>query len=248
MAQAIAKGLSNQNNGIVAYDITKISNEAGVQIASSVAELEQRSDLILLCVKPKDMTAAVSMLQGSKPCISIAAGLSVTTIQSYFQNLKPAVARVMPNLGAVVGHSASAVFCQDNNLHQKTIAIFKSIGSCISVNDEALMHGITGLSGSGPAYVFLMIQSLAEAGVREGLSFDDSMLLSVETVLAAAHILKSTNEHPAELIRKVASPAGTTIEGLAALEANQFKHAIYEAVKQASDRSRKLSETVLPPS
>lgn len=240
MARSIATGLQRSGTAaIVAYDTIPGSPVEGVRTCASAAELEEGSDILLLCVKPGDMAKAVSGLKGSIPCISIAAGLSLETLEGMFR-APPQLARSMPNIGATVGESTTAIYCPHSTLLEDAIAIFRSVGFAFAVSREDLMHAVTGLSGSGPAYVMLFLQALAEAGVREGLPFDDALRMSAHTASAGAALLLDQGGHPAEWIARVASPGGTTIEGLAALEEGAFKHAIYDAVHRATERSREL--------
>ncbi len=242
MARSIAEGLQKENRWLTgACDVMPFASEQTKAFASA-GELEQWADLILLCVKPQDMATAVASLQGSRPCLSIAAGLSLDTIRSFFKGPAPLLARSMPNLGATVGLSTTAIYCEDEALRALSVELFGAVGYAFAVGKEDLMHGVTGLSGSGPAYVFLMIQAMAEAGVREGIPFDDALKMAVQTVLASATLLAGSSDHPAEWIRRVSSPAGTTIEGMAALEENGMRHAIYEAVHRATERSRELGK------
>ncbi|MBW7857704.1 MAG: pyrroline-5-carboxylate reductase [Leptonema sp. (in: Bacteria)] len=248
MGQAIATGLSKANDyQISAFDIALNLSETSAQLpihyVKSISELESWSDLILLCMKPQDIESAIQQLTGNKKYLSIAAGVSTTNIALMFnQNKpKPPIARSMPNLGATIGQSTTAVYCEDNQLLTTSLHLFQNIGFAFSVSKESLMHSVTGLSGSGPAYVFLFIQSLAEAGVREGLSYDQSLQMAINTVSASAKLLSESKEHPAELISKVCSPGGTTIEGMANLEKNGFRNSIFEAVHSATQRSKELS-------
>ncbi len=242
MARSIAEGLQKEKRWLTAAcDLLPVPSET--RSFDSATDLEEWADVVLLCVKPQDMASAVASLHGIRPCLSIAAGLSLDTIRGYFQGKAlPLLSRAMPNLGATAGLSTTAIYCEDDALRSLSLDLFRSVGLAFSVDREELMHGVTGLSGSGPAYVFLMIQAMAEAGVREGLPFDNALKMAVQTVLASASLLADSDAHPADWIRRVCSPAGTTIEGLAALEANGFKNAIYEAVHAATERSRQLGE------
>jgi pyrroline-5-carboxylate reductase len=246
MARSIAEGLKKESRWLTgAFDVIPFASEKTKAFASP-GELEDWADLILLCVKPQDMAAAVRSLRGIRPCLSIAAGLSLDRIRSFFTGKAPLLSRCMPNLGATVGLSTTAIYCEDEALRELSIELFRTVGYAFTVSKEDLMHGVTALSGSGPAYVFLMMQAMTEAGVREGIPFDDAMRMTVQTVLASATLLAGSSDHPAEWIRRVSSPAGTTIEGLAALEKNGLRHAIYEAVHRAAQRSRELAKETIP--
>lgn len=212
-----------------------------LQRRPDAAALEAGCDLMLLCVKPQDMEAAVQTLRGNKKYVSIAAGLSLERLAGFFSAKQvPQLCRVMPNISATVGRGVSALYAPDPALLEESRAIFAAIGLAVTVPKEDLMHAVTGLSGSGPAYVFAFIQALAEGGVEAGLPYDQALALAAETVGGAAELLKSSGKHPGELRNQVTSPGGTTIAGLKALEEGGFSSAVLRAVEAAAERSRKL--------
>jgi pyrroline-5-carboxylate reductase len=179
-------------------------------------------------------------LQG-KLLISIAAGVSIATLQEY-AGPDVRVIRVMPNTPALVhkGSAAYALGVGTTEADAETAeAVFSSVGRAYEVA-ESLLDAVTGLSGSGPAYVYLAIEALADGGVRMGLPRDLAVQLAAQTVSGAAEMVLRTTLHPAQLKDMVASPGGTTIAGLAVLEAHSVRGAFIEAVEAATLRSREL--------
>lgn len=222
------------------YDPYKEQWPSSIMQAASAQELEEKCDIVLLCVKPQEMKNAVSGLTGNKHYISIAAGLELKTIQGYL-NCENRIARVMPNLCASIGMSVNAIFCTDEQLIKATEKIFSASGINIRIKNEDQMHGVTGLSGSGPAFAMLAIQALSEAGIYEGIPAKDSVRMAAQTLKGAAELILRSDEHPGKLIQDVSSPGGTTIRGLHSLENDRFKAALMNAVIAAADRSRELS-------
>jgi len=210
-------------------------------VASAVAD----ADAVLLCVKPHDALNVITSLatkdSGSKLLISVVAGVSLAALQSAV----PAswrVVRAMPNTPALVGKGATA-FCRGTSTTDDDAAVamklFSSVGIAIEV-PERLMNAVTGLSGSGPAYGFLCIEALADGGVSAGLPRDQAMKLAAQTMLGAAAMVAETGMHPAALKDAVASPGGTTIAGIEALEKGGLRAALIAAVNAAAKRAGEL--------
>jgi pyrroline-5-carboxylate reductase len=173
--------------------------------------------------------------------ISIAAGVPTVKIETAFA--KPVrVVRVMPNTPALVLAGAAGL-CAGSRATSEDLdvarTLFDALGRTVVVS-EALMDAVTGLSGSGPAYIFVLIEALADGGVKMGLAREAALTLAAQTVYGSAKLLLETGLHPAELKDRVASPAGTTIAGLQALEEQAFRGAIIGAVERATLRSREL--------
>ena len=248
MAQAIAAGVLVKNPDLQLdyYDILNPFQEAepateALNQMNSPEELEEHSDIILLCIKPQDMKQALKSLKGNKKYISIAAGLSLDRIQGYFQQgHSVTISRVMPNISATVGKAVSGIYCEDMDLRQLTFAIFSDVGFAVEVSNESLLHAVTGLSGSGPAFVFAFIQALSEGGVLCGLPYDTSLKLATHMVKGAAEMLIEKGEHPGTLRNQVTSPGGTTISGLLAMEEGAFNGTVMQAVEAATRRSQEL--------
>ena len=203
-------------------------------------------EVILLAIKPQILDAVIEGLnlvsdqKNSPLIISILAGIPLNRLESLLPGYS--VIRVMPNTPATVGAGISAIAAGSHvsTLQlQKAQQIFSAVGQVVEVS-EYLMDAVTGLSGSGPAYVALMIESLADGGVAAGLPRAIAQKLAIQTVLGTAKLLQESGLHPAEVKDRVTSPGGTTIAGVTALERGGFRLAIIEAVKAAYQRSTEL--------
>ena len=208
----------------------------------------RQAGIIILAIKPQVAAAVLTALEpamtSDKLIISIMAGISTGFIEGRLTNVKDVrVVRAMPNTPALVQSAATAV-CPGKNATGQDLEtareIFSLVGAVVSVTEKQ-MDAVTGLSGSGPAYVFTFIEALSDAGVKNGLQRDVALRLAVQTVLGAARMLAETSEHPAQLRDKVTSPGGTTIAALYALEKEGFRGVIMGAVDAACGRSRELA-------
>jgi len=214
--------------------------------AQNNLEVIEHSDVIFLAVKPQSMPAVFAEIGGKitadKLVVSIAAGV---TLSRLCEGLKTSrVIRVMPNTPALIGQGASAYSlgpgatpADDSIVGQ----LLSAVGRALPL-DEKHLDAVTGLSGSGPAFVYVMIEALSDGGVRMGLPRDVATALAAQTVLGAADMVLTTEEHPAVLKDKVASPGGTTISGLAALEQHGLRAALIAAVEAATRRSQELGK------
>ena len=218
-----------------------------IQVGSDNAEEAKRADVILLCVKPQVMDTVLSEIRGKlspkQLLISVAAGYPLKRIQKCVgENLS--VIRAMPNTPAVIQEGVTALAgspgLSTNHLHLAQ-TIFESVGRVVNV-EESLLDAVTGLSGSGPAYVYLVIEALTDGGVRVGLSRAVAGVLAAQTVLGAARMVLETGEHPALLKDRVTSPGGTTIAGLQQLETGRLRATLMKAVEAATNRSRELGQ------
>ncbi len=224
-----------------------IRERYGVKGTSHNPEVVKQSDIIVLAVKPQIMKRVVEEvakhLDLSTLIISIAAGVPLDAIESCAgKELK--LIRVMSNICVSVREGVSAIAggrhtSKEDLLMAKTI--FDSVGKSIFI-EESLLDAVTGLSGSGPAYIFLIIDALADAGVKVGLSRDDALILASQTVLGAAKMLIETGEHPGKLKDMVTSPGGTAIAGLHTLEQGGVRTTLINAVEVATNRSKALGE------
>ena len=254
MAEAIIKGLSREDSA-AALMIAEISAERRAwlartypqaQVVENSADAAAWGDLIILAVKPQqsaNMLTAIRPAVGfDKLIVSIMAGVCTVSIEDALGS-GARVVRVMPNTPALIGAGATAV-CPGSQATAADLdqveAIFARTGLVVRV-DEKQMDAVTGLSGSGPAYVFTFIEALSDAGVKNGLPREIASRLAVQTVLGAARMLAETGEHPAQLREKVTSPGGTTIAGLHVLENGRFRGVIMDAVDAASRRSKELA-------
>ncbi len=261
MARALASGFVRQGlstaNRMVASDASHTAAAefakliVGASIADSNDQLVELTDVIFLAVKPQQMDSAISQLRpavtGDKLFVSIAAG---TTLQRLCNGLgTQRVIRVMPNTPCLIGRGAAA-FAVGPGVTQtdrsQIHALLSSVGYAVEL-DESLMDAVTGLSGSGPAYVYQMIAALSEAGVQAGLPPAVATQLAAHTCEGAAAMVLQTGEDPAVLTQRVASPGGTTIAGLHALEVKGMGSAVLAAVAAATDRSRELGESASTP-
>jgi pyrroline-5-carboxylate reductase len=216
---------------------------SGSIAATSNRQVVERSEVVLLAVKPQMIPAVSAELKsqfGDKLLISIAAGVRLKTLAESFGSNR--MIRVMPNMPALVGCSASGyslgagASAEDGQLVEQ---LFGAVGRAVAV-DEKLLDAVTGLSGSGPAFVFVMIEALADGGVRMGLPRAVALALAAQTCKGAAEMVLATGEHPATLKDRVASPGGTTIAGLQALETGAVRAALMAAVEAATRRATEL--------
>ncbi len=254
MAEAIMRGLLREDVGvgITVAEITPRRRDEltakfpNVRVVTDAAEAAQWGEVVILAVKPQQAEGVLDLIEpvitAQKLNISIMAGIPSAKIEA---NLVPGcrVVRAMPNTPALIGSGATAVSAgRKATANDLDIArqIFALVGTAVAV-EEKLMDAVTGLSGSGPAYVFSFIEALADAGVKNGLPRDVAAQLACQTVFGAARMLVETGEHPALLKEKVTSPGGTTIAGLHALENGCFRGVTMNAVDAACNRSRELA-------
>ena len=260
MGEALVSGLissaSSKPENIICTDIREaklndIREKYSVQTTADNLEAVTKSDIVIYAVKPQIMAAVlketVEKLDMSKLIISIAAGVPMQAIESYL-NKKLRLIRVMPNIAAAVKEAATAVAAGKNASEEDiklAMTIFNSIGKTVFIPENYLMDAITGLSGSGPAYIFLIVEAMADAGVKVGLSRQEAFFLSAQTVLGAAKMLIETREHPGQLRDRVTSPGGTAIAGLATLEEGGLRTTLINAVEVATNRSRELGDMMI---
>jgi len=217
----------------------KLSTFKNIYFTETLQELEKKSDTVILCVKPQDMSSVLSQMEGSRQYISIAAGISISSIQNHLQQSK-LISRAMPNVAAEIGLSVTGFYCADKNLSKITQEIFSCLGSVFKLDREEQIHAVTALAGSGPAYVFSMIHAMAEGGVLCGLPYELSLEMAIKTIQGSASLLLHTGNHPSAMRNSVTSPGGTTITGLSVLESGGFHGLIMEAVEAASEKSKSL--------
>ncbi|ACK69011.1 pyrroline-5-carboxylate reductase [Gloeothece citriformis PCC 7424] len=217
-----------------------------VQVTSDNRETTTAQDVLLLAVKPQILDKVAENLAHLFPkrypplILSILAGVTLKRLEAIFS--EQAIIRVMPNTPATVGAGITAI-AAGKKVEPEHLAsarsIFAAVGEVVEV-PESLMDGVTGLSGSGPAFVAIMIEALADGGVAAGLPRPIAAQLALQTVLGTAQLLQQTKLHPAQLKDQVTSPGGTTIAGVTQLEKSGFRAAIIEAVMAAKQRSHEL--------
>ena len=257
MAEALIKGLLSglgvKPQHIIATDVVperRTYMQATYDITASADNKHavQESTVIVLAVKPQIMPAILEeiapVVNSEKLVISIAAGITLQTLQRALGDSRRVV-RVMPNTPALVLAGAAgispgkAATAPDIALVER---IFNAVGRAIVVSDE-MMDVVTGLSGSGPAFIFALIEGLSDGGVLMGLARQTATLLAAQTVLGAAKMVLETGKHPGELKDMVTSPAGTTIAGMHALESGGLRGLMMEAVRRATERSAALGRS-----
>ena len=254
MGEALVKGLLAANlvpaEAIHVTDVRlerlkELDRQYGIQVAPDNAELVRRVDIVILAVKPQIMEPVLREIAATvtrrKLLISIAAGVSTARIRAALHK-DARLIRVMPNTPALVLEGVTAI-AKAEGLEPGDLdvagEIFSAVGRVV-VLDEELMDAVTGLSGSGPAYVAVVIESLADGGVKMGLDRITAMTLATQTVLGAAKLLLETGLHPGALKDMVSSPGGTSIAGIAALEEGGIRTTFIKAVERATQRSREL--------
>ena len=220
-----------------------VTTHLGVPTTDSNAEVSAFAELVVLAVKPGQLEAAASTLpRDSGPLfVSIAAGVTLATLRRHL-GASARVVRAMPNTPALIGEGITAIAADpaaDPADLERAESVLRAVGKVLRV-PESQLDPVTGLSGSGPAYVYLFIEALTEAGIHEGLSAAAARDLAVQTTLGAARMVQTSGEHPAVLRERVTSPGGTTVAGLAALEDGGLRAAIMAAVRAATARSREL--------
>ena len=243
-------------DSIVLYDphtghTQTLQHELGVKVAKTAVLIARHCDIVLLCVKPYNVVPVLTEIgeslqreDGSKPLplvISIAAGTRLKTLEANLPAGIPVI-RSMPNTPAQVGKGAAA-YCPGTYAAQEHLdaadAIFSSVGVAVTV-PESMMDAVTALSGSGPAYIYLVIEALVDGGVKVGLPRDIAYKLAAQTVLGSAQMVIETGMHPAQLRDMVTTPAGTTIAAISALEHSGLRAALIDAVEKACLRAHEL--------
>lgn len=225
----------------------QLEERLSIAVSADNERVVAESDVVVLAVKPHAVAPVLEALRDAgdveRPLwISIAAGVPLRALEAALGGA-PRVVRAMPNTPALVRAGATAL-CGNERVGPDDLAaasrLFESVGEVWGAPSEDLLDAVTGLSGSGPAYVFVFLEALGDAGVRVGLPRDAAYRLAFQTVLGAARLAIESGRHPAALKDQVTSPGGTTIAGLERLEAGGFRAALYEAVAAATRRSREL--------
>ena len=259
MAAALARGLLSSNRitaaALRASDPSEarraaFANEHGIEVFATNAEVARWANVVVLAVKPQIIETAIQSLAGALDpnalVVSIAAGVPVAVLESLLPK-GTRVVRAMPNTAAMALAGATGVAAGSHATPADLDAarrLFDAVGITLVV-DEGLLDAVTGLGGSGPAYVMLMIEALADGGVKMGLPREPALKLAAQTVYGSSKLLLDTKEHPARLKDMVTSPGGTTIAGLHALEAGGVRAALIDAVERATRRSQELGAQAL---
>ncbi len=255
LCRGLVLGGAAPANKVIVYDPHRAHTEAlqqelNVKVAAASPQIGKHTDIILLCVKPYNVGVVLDEIaeslergEGKPPplIISIAAGVKIEKIESHLPPNMPVI-RAMPNTPAQVGMGACA-YCigthADAHHAAQADLIFRSVGTAVEV-PESMMDAVTALSGSGPAYIYLMIEALIDGGVKVGLPRDIATQLAAQTALGAAQMVIETKKHPAVLRDMVTTPAGTTIAAISSLEQSGVRAALIDAVERAAIRSKEL--------
>jgi pyrroline-5-carboxylate reductase len=254
MAEAMIRGLVRGNHvsadRIAASDprqerLDELRTEYGIQVTMHNREVVQRCGLIVLSVKPQIMDKVLrdvgDQIKPGTLVVSVAAGVDTETIEEAVPE-GVRVVRAMPNTPAMVGAGATAI-SPGKHASEADLATAKAMFDAVGITvvlDESLLDAVTGLSGSGPAYIFLILEALADAGVKVGLSRRNAQRLAAQTVMGSAKLLLETDEHPGRLKDMVTSPGGTAIAGLHTLEEGGLRTTLINAVETATKRAREL--------
>jgi pyrroline-5-carboxylate reductase len=254
MATALIRGLLSSHDfgsdqvrasDVNAERLARLASDFGIETTESNEELVAWADVIVIAVKPQIVDRVLPeiarALDKSAVVVSIAAGVTIATFEAGHPP-ESRVVRAMPNTAAIALAGASAVAPGTHATTQDLAvakALFEAVGRC-AVLDESLLDAVTGLSGSGPAYVMVIVEALADGGVKVGLNRETALMLAAQTVYGAAKLLLDTGEHPGRLKDMVTSPGGTAIAGLHTLESGGLRRTLIDAVEAAANRSAEL--------
>lgn len=255
MAEALIRGMINTGlitaqqiavSDILAERREYLARTYGVSTPADVHAVAKSADILFLAVKPQVVKAAMEQLSGQVATttivVSVVAGLTLAALQAKFPGCP--IIRVMPNTPIAVGAGMSALALGKLATEQErelVSRIFSAAGTVVTVGEE-LMDAVTGLSGSGPGYGFVMIDALSDAGVKVGLPRQTALVLAAQSLLGAAKMVLETGEHPAKLRDMVTSPGGTAITGIHVLEQNGVRAALIDAVAAATKRSQEMGK------
>jgi pyrroline-5-carboxylate reductase len=254
MGEALVKGiLKNKSmhrdkiSGTVAHEksLQRVRKRLDINVSLNNQKTAAESDIIIIAVKPQNMEKVlldiVGKLTPGQLVISVAASVSCGYVEERLQGKIPVI-RAMPNMASMIGQGmtglSSGKYAENNHL-KIAESIFKSVGET-AVVDENLMDGVTGLSASGPAFLYVVVESLAEAGVKLGIPRNISTLLAAQTMLGTAQMVLESKEHPALLKDQVTTPAGCTVDGLMELEEGKLRVTLIKAVVKAAGRAKEL--------
>lgn len=256
MGSAMLRGVINSGllkaENVYIYDADnrkteELAKELEVCIALNETEVTDNSDVVILAVKPNVVRTALEpcrdKFNDGKVLISIAAGIPLKTYMNILGH-KAKVVRAMPNIPAVVGEGMTVISFYDNLEKNDIDTVKKILGSFgkVEILDESQMCQVTALTGSSPAYVFMLIEAMADAAVLSGINRQVAYRLASQAVLGSAKMVLETGKHPGELKDQVCSPGGTTIEAVSVLEKNSFRYAIIEAMNQCAKKAEEIGK------
>ena len=224
----------------------RISKTYGIKTYPKAAEIVKNNDVIVLAVKPQQVPGLFAEegmeIPEGKILVSIVAGLTIAKLKSYVPDAK--IVRVMPNHCCQVLEGAMGYTCDEKVTDEEKVqldSLFSTVGIAVEIPEES-MDAVTGISGSSPAYIYMIIEAMADAGVMSGLSRADSIMLAAQTVLGSAKMVLETGKHPEQLKDEVCSPGGTTIVGVNTLENYRVRAAMIAAVTDTIEKSKELSK------
>ncbi|MGI6730857.1 MAG: pyrroline-5-carboxylate reductase [Anaerovoracaceae bacterium] len=253
MGSAIIKGYFATHQGEAwdwfVYDkdekkLEALSKELGVKPCQSIGELVESCNIIIISVKPNNFETVLPEINSSyrseKILVSIAAGISMSYIESFIEAENPKIVRVMPNTPAMVNKGMTGI-AKNKNLtsteFEPVVGVFRSIGKA-EIIEEALMDAVTGVSGSSPAYTYMFIEALAAGAEANGMNKEQALIFAAQSVLGAAEMVLKTGIDPVTLRENVCSPGGTTIEAVKTLQNNGFHENVIEALNAAVEKSK----------
>ncbi len=251
MAQALIRGLLKTINAshLFAYDLDakklkKLASQLKIKTCKTSSELLEKSNIVILATKPQDLKNALEPLKAyfkKHLVISIAAGIDCSTLAKLLPK-SCKIIRSMPNNPALIGEGITALWGKNISVAERKKAeqVFEGAGEFLWVKKENDLDAVTGLSGSGPAYVYQFAKALSHAGIQQGLSKEQSYQLTLQTLLGAAHTLKQSGQTPEQLIPLVTSKKGTTLAGLTIMKKKNFDQIIQQTVAAATKRSQEI--------
>ncbi|MFC4811736.1 pyrroline-5-carboxylate reductase [Paenibacillus sp. GCM10023250] len=262
MAEALVRGLLDRGlteptrismmNRQNAERMRELNDRYGINGAVTGGDKEtmlREADIVFLAMKPKDAADAIrgvrDLLHPGQLVVSLIAGMTIATLETLLEKPMP-IARTMPNTSCTIGLGATGIsFSSSATDAQRrlTDAMFQAVG-LTAVVDEPMLETVTGLSGSGPAYIYYMMEAMIAAGAKLGLTEEAARELTIQTILGAAHMVKATGEDPAELRRKVTSPNGTTQAAIEVFAAFRFTEAVEAAIARASARAVEMGAEI----
>ncbi|MFA5834228.1 MAG: pyrroline-5-carboxylate reductase [Bacteroidota bacterium] len=258
MGTALIRGILNAKltsakkiyaSGTRIEKLEKLSAEYGINVTTNNKDAAKHADIVVLCIKASVIRSVLEemhkVLHKGQLVISIAAGVTTESMEKIIGKNMPVI-RCMPNIASTVGLGSTAISFGryvHSAQHDVAIKIFEAVGDVVVVGEQHL-DAVTGLSGSGPAYIYMVIEALIDGGVKMGLPRDISTKLAIQTVLGSAKLVKESNVHPAILRDQVTTPGGTTINAIHELESHGLRSMLIDAVATATRRSKELSELI----
>ncbi|GAA0866068.1 pyrroline-5-carboxylate reductase [Paraclostridium tenue] len=252
MIGGIVKSKLVDSNNVIASDLNELAlenvkNEYGINVTTNSKEVVKFSDIVIVAVKPNVYDVVLEgvkeLVDDKKIIVTIAAGKTIESIENVIGNDKKVI-RTMPNTPALVNEGMSAL-CKNKNITDEELnivkEIFNSFGKAEIVN-EYLIDSVIGVSGSAPAYVFMFIESMADAAVLAGMPRNQAYTFAAQAVMGSAKMVLETDKHPGELKDMVCSPGGTTIEAVKTLESEGFRSAVIKAIGDCIEKSKEMSK------